>query len=61
VMAYMREIGRCRCGRPAAVEVFSRLNASMGLFCRTCGKREAARLNRLEQPPADPRGTKMPR
>jgi hypothetical protein len=49
-MAYLRELSphRCRCGARAVVQVFNALNAPLGEFCRSCGKRELARLRAVE-------------
>lgn len=53
LMAYLKELRvRCQytvyCPRFATVEVFNQVNASQGLFCRTCGRRRLKELQRRE-------------
>ncbi len=50
-MAYLVDISapRCRCGRPAKVRLFNRLNAVLGEFCRSCGNRLCTEHSELER------------
>jgi rRNA maturation endonuclease Nob1 len=47
-MAHLRDIRqRClRCNRPATVELLNNYNAPAGHFCRACGKRALAAMER---------------
>lgn len=48
-MAYLVELGRrCPCGKQAVVQLFNHHNASLGMVCRTCGKRRLADQQKRE-------------
>lgn len=50
-MAYLHDLKRLcqRCHtRQAVVELFTRRNDSVGVFCRECGKHELQRLKESE-------------
>lgn len=50
-MAYLRELARCcqTCEASARYELFSRENASIGLFCPRCAKVALGRLLDAEE------------
>jgi hypothetical protein len=50
-MAYLREFGsKCqRCSKPATVELLNRFNAPCGKFCKKCGERARAEMERKEK------------
>ena len=53
-MAYIRELPQLPCGAPgctkkrATHEVFNRVNASVGKFCKACAIRKQTKLHREE-------------
>lgn len=60
-MAYLRSLDRqrCSCGKPSHVELFNYRNASLGCFCKTCGRLQlAAQAARERASPAKPELTK---
>jgi hypothetical protein len=51
-MAYLRDLPapRCAaCGKPAKVELVNQRNATHGAYCRPCGGRFKAELERAER------------
>ena len=52
-MAYLRDIPRpkCSCGRPARVELVNRVNAPIGCYCPSCGRRRLKALIAQETGP----------
>lgn len=42
---YLRELRRCRCGKPATVELLNAWNARFDVWCDPCGRRELGRRN----------------
>lgn len=44
VMAHLRELPRCSCGRPATQQLFSGTNDQMGVYCSRCAKGALRRI-----------------
>ena len=47
--AHLRELAKCRCGKPAVVELFNTWNSPQGRFCKRHGE-EALRSFWREHP-----------
>jgi hypothetical protein len=49
-MAYLRDLPRplCRCSARATVELLNRANATVGYYCRRCGRSRLAELQAAE-------------
>jgi hypothetical protein len=43
---YLHWLQRCRCGKPATVEILGPGNASYGKFCERCAKSHLASLKK---------------
>jgi hypothetical protein len=45
--AHLRDLPRCQtCSRPATCELRNTVNAVIGVFCASCGRRALARFKR---------------
>lgn len=51
-MAYLKEltVSHCKkCGKRATIELFNRVNASQGRYCKPCGRAALRQMSEREQ------------